>query len=379
MNKMAFAFKYFVIFAEVRTGSNFLQSHLNKFPDLHCFGELFNPVFIDRPGQSSALGLSMADRDKNPVSLLREIRKNRTKIQGFRYFHNHDPRILSALFKDPSCAKIILTRNPIDSFVSLKIARETGQWNLFDTRQKKTTKVKFVAEEFETRLSKLQFFQELILQRLQMAGQTGFYLRYDDLNNLSVINGLGNYLGSAHKLKDLSSRYKPQNPTYLHEKVVNPEDMQTALANMDPFKLSSTPSFEPKRAPTLPNSIAAARSPLLYLSIPSGPDLTVETGWPVWIGLRRPRCRNIFRNPALLIGNAAMPRIAALPFYAIRLPERIAHFAPCSPRAGRNARGFCGTCWTFNMICIFQKKLRGLIPTFTAMPLKSLSLSLLTI
>ena len=273
---MAFAFKYFVIFAEMRTGSNFLQSHLNKFPDLHCFGELFNPVFIDRPGQSSALGLSMADRDKNPVSLLREIRKNRTKMQGFRYFHNHDPRILSALFKDPSCAKIILTRNPIDSFVSLKIARETGQWNLFDTRQKKTTKVKFVAEEFETRLSKLQFFQELILQRLQMAGQTGFYLRYDDLNNLSVINGLGNYLGSAHKLKDLSSRYKPQNPTYLHEKVVNPEDMQTALANMDPFKLSSTPSFEPKRAPTLPNSIAAARSPLLYLLIPSGPDLTVE-------------------------------------------------------------------------------------------------------
>ena len=100
----------------------------------------------------------------------------------------------------------------------MKIARKTGQWNLFDTRQKKTTQVKFVAEEFETRLSKLQFFQELILQRLQMAGQTGFYLRYDDLNNLSVINGLGNYLGSAHKLKDLSSRYKPQNPTYLHEK-----------------------------------------------------------------------------------------------------------------------------------------------------------------
>ena len=158
----------------------------------------------------------------------------------------------------------------------MKIARKTGQWNLFDTRQKKTTQVKFVAEEFETRLSKLQFFQELILQRLQMGDQTGFYLRYDDLNNLSVINGLGNYLGSAHKLKDLSSRYKPQNPTYLHEKVVNPEDMQTALANMDPFKLNSTPSFEPKRAPTLPNSIAAARSPLLYLSIPSGPDLTVE-------------------------------------------------------------------------------------------------------
>ena len=54
---------------------------------------------------------------------------------------------------------------------------------------------------------------------------------------------------------------------------------------------------------------------------------------------------------------AAMPRIAALPFYAIRLPERIARFAPCSPRAGRNARGFYGSFWTFNIICTFQKKL----------------------
>jgi hypothetical protein len=376
---MAFAFKCFVIFAEMRTGSNFLQSHLKKFPNLHCFGELFNPVFIDRPDQSSALGLSMADRDKNPVSLLREIRKNRANMQGFRYFHHHDPRILSALFKDPSCAKIILTRNPIDSFVSLKIARETGQWNLFDTRQKKTTKVKFVAEEFETQLSKLQFFQELILQRLQMSGQTGFYLRYDDLNNLSVINGLGNYLGSAHKLKDLSSRYKTQNPTYLRVKVVNPEDMQTALASMDPFKLISAPSFEPNvRQPCQIRSQQRDHLCYIYRSLLAQIS-PLKTGWPVWIGLRRPRCRNIFRNPALLIGNAAMPRIAALPFYAIRLPKRIAHFAPCSPRAGRNARGFCGTCWTFNMICIFQKKLRGLIPTFTAMPLKSLSLSLLTI
>ncbi len=109
-----------------------------------------------------------------------------------------------------------------------------------------------------------------------MMGQTGFYLRYHDLNNLSVINGLGSYLGSAHKLKDLSSRYKPQNPTYLHEKVLNPENMQTALSNMDPFKLNSTANFEPKHTPTLLNSIAAAQSLLLYLSIPSGPDLNVE-------------------------------------------------------------------------------------------------------
>ena len=134
--------------------------------------------------------------------------------------------------------------------------------------------------------------------------------------------------------------------------------------------LSSVPAPKPR-----PEKTAAAHFPLLYFRSHLAPILPSKTGWPVWIGLRRRRCRNIFRNLALLIGNAAMPRIEALPFYAIRLPERIARFAPCSPRADRNARGFYGSFWTFNMICIFLKNLRSLIPSCIAIQLKSLSRS----
>lgn len=34
-------FDYFVIFAEMRTGSNFLELNLRKLPDINTFGEAF--------------------------------------------------------------------------------------------------------------------------------------------------------------------------------------------------------------------------------------------------------------------------------------------------------------------------------------------------
>ena len=49
---------------------------------------------------------------------------------------------------DESCAKIILTRNPVESYISWKIARETGQWKLTDMKARKGAQVKFDGPEF---------------------------------------------------------------------------------------------------------------------------------------------------------------------------------------------------------------------------------------
>ena len=52
----------FVIFAEMRTGSNHLEESLNGLADIRCHGELFNPVFIGRHNQFELLGFDMARR-----------------------------------------------------------------------------------------------------------------------------------------------------------------------------------------------------------------------------------------------------------------------------------------------------------------------------
>ncbi|MEL7089565.1 MAG: nodulation protein NodH, partial [Planctomycetota bacterium] len=51
-------FDYFVVFAEMRTGSNFLETNLNAFDGLACHGEAFNPHFLGYPDREQLLGLT---------------------------------------------------------------------------------------------------------------------------------------------------------------------------------------------------------------------------------------------------------------------------------------------------------------------------------
>ncbi|MGE4326622.1 MAG: nodulation protein NodH, partial [Pseudodonghicola sp.] len=142
------AFDYFVIFAEMRTGSNFLEVNLNALDDVACHGEAFNPHFIGYPNRDAILDVTQAQRDADPDRLLAAVRSTPGALGGFRYFHDHDPRVLDTLLDDPRCAKIVLTRNPLDSYVSWKIAQATGQWKLTDVKRRKEALAHFEAEEF---------------------------------------------------------------------------------------------------------------------------------------------------------------------------------------------------------------------------------------
>lgn len=273
------AFHSFILLAEMRTGSNFLETNLNAFDGISCFGELFNPFFIGYPNRDDMLGFTQAQRDDDPLALLERIRAEHG-IAGFRFFHDHDPRVLDACLDDPGCAKIILTRNPADSYISWKIARATGQWKLTNAKAARRAQAAFDAEEFETHLDRLQAFQITLLNRLQRSGQTAFYIGYDDLHDLEVLNGLAAWLGCPHPRDALDASLKPQNAQAAAEKVENFDDMQAAIARMDPFNLSRTPNFEPRRGPVVPSYVAAAKTPLLYQPVRGGPESVVRD----WLG-----------------------------------------------------------------------------------------------
>ena len=269
-------FDCFVVFAEMRTGSNFLETNLNAFDGITCLGEAFNPHFIGYPEQDAVLGVSQAQRDADPGVLLARIREQPDGLAGFRYFHDHDPRVLDTLLDDPACAKIILTRNPADSYVSWKIAQATGQWKLTDMKRRKQGTAEFDANEFSRHLEALQAFQVLLLNRLQTSGQTAFYVAYEDLQSVEVMNGLARFLGVEARLDSLDKSLKVQNPSPISSKVSNFAAMETALTGLDRFNLTRTPNFEPRRVATVPSYVAAARAPLMYLPIKSGPERVVE-------------------------------------------------------------------------------------------------------
>jgi LPS sulfotransferase NodH len=269
---MAGRFDYFIVFAEMRTGSNFLETNLNAYSGLTCHGEAFNPHFIGYPNRSEILGITQPIRDADPARLIEAIKQGTDGLGGFRFFHDHDPRVLDIALHDPRCAKIILTRNPVESYVSWKIAQATGQWKLTNVAKRKDGEAVFDPIEFEAHLAALQAFQVQLLHALQVSGQTAFYVAYEDLQDVAVMNGLARFLGVAQQLDSLDESLKKQNPEPLSEKVRNFDEMADALARLDRFNLTRTPNFEPRRGAVVPAYVAAKRTPILYLPIRSGPE-----------------------------------------------------------------------------------------------------------
>lgn len=260
-------FDYFVILAGMRTGSNLLEEQLAAFPGVECHGELFNPHFFGKPGVESRFGLSMAAREADPVRVIGAMRSAARGLPGFRLFNDHDSRVVDYVLRDPRAAKIVLTRRPIDSYVSLKIARKTGQWWLGDLTTARAARVPFDAEEYVEFLDALVSFRAAVNRQLQVTGQTAFHIRYDDLADDEVIAGLGRFLGLEAEQDRAKVRAKVQNPTPLSERLTNPGRAEEALNRIVAPDLDRVPLHEPERGPGLRFFRACATAPLLYMPI----------------------------------------------------------------------------------------------------------------
>jgi LPS sulfotransferase NodH len=274
-------FHSFVILAGMRTGSNFLEANLNALPGVTSHGEVFNPHFIGKKDATELFGITLEEREANPKPLLRRLRAATPGLSGFRLFHDHDPRVLQTVLADPACAKIVLTRNPLDSYVSWLQARATGQWKLTDAKRLKSATARFDEGEFRAHLAAAQAFQLHILRALQTSGQTAFVLDYEDLNSVEVLNGLAAFLGVEGRLKAVDDTLKKQNPEPLERKLDNPQDLAPALARADLFALARTPVFEPRRPAAIPTAVAAG--PLLFLPVRAAPDSAIRA-WLAGLG-----------------------------------------------------------------------------------------------
>ena len=270
-------FRSFVIFAGMRTGSNLLEATLNAH-DIACFGEAYNPYFMGWPDQETLYDMTLADRDADPVALWQNM-VNARKVKGFRYFHDHDPRMFEPLMDDPTCAKIVLTRNPVDSWVSTQLAYATNQWKLNETETPIPAQVEFDAGSFRETLAETQGFLDRIQHALQIRGQSAFWLNYDDLRDAGVMTGLLHWLGRTDLERvEPAQDQVPQNPREMAEKVTNFAAMQDEIVALDPFQLHRIPGFEPRRGPAVPSFLTAeAGQGLLFMPVRGGPTATVRS------------------------------------------------------------------------------------------------------
>lgn len=276
-------FDAFVIFAEMRTGSNHLEESLNALADVRCHGELFNPTFIGTHNRFEFLGFDLHRRERDPVGMVDAMIAEAGPLPGFRFFHDHDRRVLNRVMGDARIAKVLLTRNPLDSYVSRKIASATGQWRLTDLKHAKSGKVRFDETEFAQMLADWAAFRSELRRGLQVTGQTAFHIRYEDINDVDVLNGLAAFLGSGERLSAASDRLKRQNPGAVEDKIENVEEMRSALARIDRFGLDRVTDGEVPGPPGVSGFVAHPDAGLLFLPVAGAPHEPV-LDWMAGIG-----------------------------------------------------------------------------------------------
>jgi LPS sulfotransferase NodH len=269
-------FDYFVILGDMRTGSNLLEESLDGYAGLSGHGEVFNPLFAGHEGQRALFGLSVEERDRDPLAMIARMIARTEGTPGFRLFPGHDPRVLDHCLADPRCAKVVLARNPADSYVSLKIARKTGQWWLGDVRTARSATVRFEPGEFQAHLARLQDFYGTVRRALQTSGQTAFQIHYDDLSNPAVLDGLARWLGATGPARS-GAKGRVQNPEPLEAKVENFAEMEAVLGHADAFDLFRVPDLEPRRGPNVPSWLGSPALGLIFMPLAGGPTDRVTT------------------------------------------------------------------------------------------------------
>lgn len=271
-------FDFFVIFAEMRTGSNFLESNLDQFPGLKTYGEAFNPWFMVNQDVTELFGVTVNQRNTDPMLLIERMKENTPGIPGFRFFHDHDARVFDAIIDDPRCGKVILTRDFVEAYVSRKIAWETDQWQLNDVHDVIKKRARFVPQEFAKLYFRITEFQQKVLKRLQKTGQTAYYIDYDDIRDIEVINGLARFLGETTEITSFADTFKKQNPESLADKVENFPVLVKTLQEFNEYDVSGIPHFEPRRSAVVPSYLASPETPVMFLPVEGGPVDEVR-GW----------------------------------------------------------------------------------------------------
>lgn len=251
---------YFAILGAMRTGSNLLEKTLEELGDTVCYGEAFNPAFVSGPRKDQVLGFDLARRKADPFGFLNAmIVSDPDRIAGFRIFQGHDRAMLEHVLADPACKRIILSRDPLESYVSLKIARATDQWLLRNPRRRTMARIHFDAAEFAEYSARLAAHYNWLDATLLEQGQSAIRITYADLSDHTKLQAVARQIGSSGIVPAQAPTLR-QNPESLALKVENYAEMCEILG-IEPEAPPQAPAAGPA-APMRPDGFPIAYAPI---------------------------------------------------------------------------------------------------------------------
>jgi LPS sulfotransferase NodH len=259
------AFRAFVILGTMRTGSNFLEATLSEFDGISCYGEVFNPAFIGKLNQTEFLGYTLDRRETDPLGLLDQLVAQSDGLPGFRLFNGHDPRVIAAVLADQSIAKIVLTRDLAECYVSLRHAQATGQWKASDLPRIKSAEVTIDREAYLDWRAEISDYFAGLTHSLRASGQSFFAIDYDELHDVALLNGLATWLGIEARIDKVSNATKKQIARPKSELITNWAEVADLFGNT-----SAPDQWHRASGPAINRYLAAEGVPLLYMPVRGG-------------------------------------------------------------------------------------------------------------
>lgn len=242
MNKRRKLPTKFVILNAPRTGSNMLCTLLNSHPEILCHHEIFNPHVVGyaRHLQDTSFSIgTMEERNCDPVEFLGRVWNARIGHQcvGFKLCWRQHETIFREVLKEVELKKIVLKRrNRIRSFVSLLLARSTGEWVVYNQSDPLKEHPKVTVEPAalrETLAYNDEYYAE-IEETLRSSNQSYLTLHYEDLftddERLRLLRFLGVSRPHLSALKEETVRL---NASALPDLIENFEELSAALRGTD--------------------------------------------------------------------------------------------------------------------------------------------------
>lgn len=222
-----FTRKGFLLIGMMRSGSNFLERQLGLLPDVRCHGELFNPSFIgfshERKGRLAHYQRDdVQARNEDEEAFLAKVDQSEDReVIGLRLFLDHSPAMTARLLYDPRVAKVVLSRNLLEAYISLETARDTGVWLTTEAAKSKPKPVKVEIGKFTTFALRQSLYYNDVQTVLHQTGQSYIQVDYREIKELAKLNEIAAFIGSRHQFKSVTEPIQKQNPGSLDERIVD--------------------------------------------------------------------------------------------------------------------------------------------------------------
>ncbi len=167
---------------------------------------------------------------RRPLEDVLEQARRDGNILGLRHFDGHDHSIQEEMLQHRDVIKIILTRNMVASFVSLQMARATGEWIRRSHDDSSPTQIRFDVDRYQTYANRLQRYYAGIRDRLETTGQTYLFASYEDVLNNDKIVEIARFVGSRSAMISEKTILRKQSSGTLRDKLINYDEVSEFLA-----------------------------------------------------------------------------------------------------------------------------------------------------